>query len=62
VLQGGPFFVALLSAGFERTFYLALRECGFSTAAVDVLAVGIVETIRLQSVNDLSKRPLGCLD
>jgi hypothetical protein len=57
-----PFFVALFSAGFEGTFYLALREYGFPTAAaVNVLVLGIVETIRLQSVNS-SKGPLGCSD
>ena len=41
-----PFFVALFSAGFESTFYLALREYGFPTAAaVNVLVVGIAVTI-----------------
>jgi hypothetical protein len=46
-----PFFVALLSAGFQSTFYLALREYGFPTAAaINVLVVGIVKTIRPQSV------------
>ena len=57
-----PFFVALFSAGFESTFYLALREYGFPTAAaVNVLVVGIAVTIHPQSV-DLRKRPFGCSD
>src|SRR4029077_20206491 len=44
-----PFFVALFSAGFESTFYLALREYGFPTAAaVNVLVVGIAVTVPLR--------------
>ena len=52
-----PFFVALFSAGFETTFYLALREYGFPTAAaVNFLVVGIAATIRPQRLS-LRKRP-----
>jgi hypothetical protein len=55
-----PFFVALFSAGFGSTFYLALREYGFPTAAaVNVLAVGIAVTIHPQNV-DLRKGPFSC--
>jgi hypothetical protein len=45
-----PFFVALFSAGFESSLYLALREYGFPiAAAVTVLVVGIAVTIHPQS-------------
>jgi len=38
-----PFFVALFSAGFETSSFLALREYGLPTlAAVNVLVVGII--------------------
>src|SRR4029450_4898959 len=48
-----PFFVALFSAGFESTFYLALREYGFPTAAaVNVLVLGIAVTIHPQRHSD----------
>ena len=41
-----PFFVALFSAGFETTWFLALREYGLPTfAAISVLVLGIV-TVR----------------
>jgi hypothetical protein len=47
-----PFFVALFFAGFESTFYLALREYGFPTvAAVNFLVVGIAVTIHPQNVD-----------
>ena len=55
-----PFFVALFSAGFESTFYLALREYGFPTAAaVNVLVVGIAVTLHPQNV-DVRQGPFGC--
>jgi hypothetical protein len=55
-----PFFVAPFSAGFDSTFYLALREYGLPTAAaVNVLVVGIAVTIHPQSV-DLRKGLFGC--
>jgi hypothetical protein len=57
-----PFFVALFSADFESSFYLALREYGFPTAAaVNFLLVGIAVTIHPQRVS-LRKGSFSCLD